>query len=91
MTRYDLREKLADAEHASWARWMVYLFSKCQRQADGSCTIPPEYVSHWQREVETPYEELSEREKESDRAEVELILPIIDNYAACQSGGEARP
>jgi hypothetical protein len=91
MTRHDLREKLADAEHASWARWMAYLFSKCQRQADGSCTIPSEYVSHWQREVETPYAELSEREKESDRTEVDLILPIIDNYVACQSGGEARP
>jgi hypothetical protein len=91
MTRHALREKLADAEHASWARWMAYLFSKCQRQANGSYTIPPEYVSHWQREVATPYAELSEREKESDRAEVELILPIIDNYVACQTGGEARP
>jgi hypothetical protein len=87
MTRYDLREKLADAEHASWARWMAYLFSKCQRQADGSYIIPLEYVSHWQREVATPYAELSEREKESDRGEVDLILPTIDNYVACQSEG----
>src|SRR5690349_13503273 len=29
MSREELIERLADKEHASWARWMGYLFSKC--------------------------------------------------------------
>jgi hypothetical protein len=29
MDKSELIEQLADKEHASWARWMEYLFSKC--------------------------------------------------------------
>jgi len=33
------------------------------------------------RQIETPYAELSEREKQSDRDEVAHILPIIKSFA----------
>ena len=36
MTRDELIERLADAEHASWARWMDYLFSKAVFEAEKS-------------------------------------------------------
>lgn|GEM_PF-6872315 len=83
MTRRDhLVEALAAAEHASWAHWQAYLFSCCERLPDGSLVIPAEKADRWQRQIETPYADLSEREKQSDRDEVAKILPLIDTYAA---------
>src|SRR5579859_481516 len=59
---------------------MSYQFSQCEKQADGSVLIPSALVAHWQKEIETPYSELLERYKQSDRDEVAHILPIIDEY-----------
>lgn len=78
----DLMEQLADAEHASWGRWMLYLFETCQQNPDGSVTIPPALVKRWDRQANTPYRDLTEREKASDRDEVRRILPLIDGYTA---------
>lgn len=77
---YELLEKLADAEHTSWAHWMKYLFSKCTVDPSGNYVIPKELVDRWQRQLNTSYADLSEREKESDRDEVRKILPIIETY-----------
>lgn len=82
MTDYELIEQLADKEHASWARWMEYLFSTCERGADGSMTIPANYVKHWTLEVMMPYARLPESAKQSDRDEVAHILPIIRQFIA---------
>ena len=82
MTETDLIEALAYAEHASWSHWMSYLFSRCERLPDGSMVIPAHLVEHWQRQVATPYAELSEREKQSDRDEVAKILPILRQFAS---------
>ena len=76
-----LIEQLADKEHASWARWMAYQFSRCEPLPDGSLVLPFPLVEHWQRQVETPYARLTEREKQSDREEVAHILPIIEQRA----------
>lgn len=73
----DLLEALAGAEHASWARWMEYLFSVSERTEDGAYRIPLRSVRHWERQIRTPYRDLTEKEKESDRDEVRRILPII--------------
>lgn len=80
MTEQDFIERLADAEHASWARWMVHLFSRCERCEDDALVIPPELAERWQRQIDTTYADLSEQEKQSDRNEVAHILPIIDEY-----------
>jgi|GEM_PF-4957665 hypothetical protein len=80
MTEGDLIEALAGPEHASWAHWMTYLFSQCTHNADGSLTIPADLVSHWQRQIDTDYADLTEREKDSDRQEVFDFLPIIRTY-----------
>lgn len=77
----DLIEQLADKEHASWARWQEYLHSLCEMREDGALVIPADRTAHWQRQIDTPYAGLSEREKQSDREEVEHILPIIRAYA----------
>lgn len=74
----DLIERLAAAEHASWARWMDWLFQVSQQYSDGSVRIPSFLVERWKSQAATPYAELSEAEKESDREEVRKILPIIE-------------
>jgi len=80
MTKDELIEALADCEHESWARWQAYLHSVCTENSDGSLTIPPEYVERWVRQIHTPYRDLSESEKQSDREEVARILPVIERF-----------
>lgn len=62
-------EDLAEFAHSQWSRWMRYLFSKCELNADGTMTMPKHQVDRWVRQVRTPYAELPENEKESDRKE----------------------
>lgn len=72
-----LLEQLADIEHARWAKWQRYLHNKATKQADGSLVIPAELVERWERQIETPYAELSEKEKESDREQVREYVDVI--------------
>jgi hypothetical protein len=81
MTEQELIEALSDKEHAGWARWMLYLFSKCDKREDGSVVIPASLVNRWTRQAATNYADLSEGEKQSDRNQVHLILPIIRSFA----------
>lgn len=81
MSEAELIEQLADQEHVGWAHWMAYLFQVSEQQPDGSVLIPAALVERWQRQVATPYTQLSEREKQSDREQVAHILPIIHAYA----------
>lgn len=83
MNRSQLIEALADAEHASWAHWMNYLFSQCsQPKGTNYLIIPGLLVERWKRQAATSYAELTEQEKQSDRDEVRKILPLIDTYIA---------
>jgi hypothetical protein len=70
-------ETLAEVEHDRWAHWQRYLHSKGQLQKDGSLILPSDMVSRWERQLSTPYPELTEEEKESDRTQVRRYLPII--------------
>lgn len=73
----NLRERLAADEHDRWARWQRYLHSCCEQNPDGSITIPAVLVERWERQIITPYEDLSEAEKESDRREADRILQLL--------------
>jgi hypothetical protein len=56
---------------------MTYLFSKGAFNEDGTWTMPVWAVERWQRQVRTPYAELSEPEKDSDRDEADRVLALI--------------
>jgi hypothetical protein len=78
----DIMEELAGIEHERWAHWQRYMHSKCERQPDGSLVIPPDLVTQWERQVGTPYADLTEQEKESDREQVRKYLPtLIDAFS----------
>jgi hypothetical protein len=72
-----LTEALAGVEHERWSHWQRYMHSKCERSSDGSLMIPSELVDQWERQLTTPYSDLSEAEKESDRDQVRRYLPLI--------------
>ena len=72
----NLREGIARIQHEIWAHWMEYLFSKAEKNEDGSYIIPEILASRWQRQVQTPYNELPENEKESDREIADWILRV---------------
>ena len=73
----DLVETLADIEHERWSHWQRYMHGKCEKQGDGSLRIPRELALRWERQSKTPYSELGESERESDREQVRLYLPVI--------------
>ena len=70
-------EDLAHIEHDRWSHWQKYMHAKGSRQADGSLLIPADLVAQWDRQIATPYAELSGKEKESDRDQVRKYLPAI--------------
>jgi len=73
----ELTEALAAIEHERWSHWQRYLHGKGIKQADGSLVLPPDLVSKWERQMSTPYADLSVSEKQSDRDQVNLYLPTV--------------
>lgn len=56
---------------------MQYMFGKCVRLPNGSVIVPSSLVERWTRQMNTAYGDLPEGEKESDRAEADKILGMI--------------
>jgi hypothetical protein len=77
LTSRELLEKLAAIEHERWAHWQQYMHDQCQRADDGSLIIPAELAQRWQTQIDTPYEDLTETEKDGDREQVRRYLPAI--------------
>jgi len=84
-----LREALAALEHDRWGRWQRYLHGKCDKhfEEEDSLLIPEESVRHWERQIATPYAELSEREKDSDRKEADRTIEVIRHFLTGEGDG----
>lgn len=84
----DVVEIMADVEHDRWAGWQKYFFSKCllkpQSQVGGMddryiyFALPKDLYERWTRQIETPYSELSEEEKDSDRKEARKTIEALE-------------
>lgn len=72
-----LKEDLSNLAHEQWSGWMQYLFEKSIKNEDGTVTIPAWAVERWERQINTPYSELSEQEQNSDRNEADKFLEVI--------------
>mgnify|MGYP003493291361 CR=1 FL=1 len=79
-------DRLAAVEHERWAHWQQYLHDQCQRTKDGSLVIPAELVARWSTQIATPFTQLSESERESDRDQVRRYLLLIIDELANQRG-----
>lgn len=75
--RTALVEVLAAIEHQRWADWQIYVHNLGTQNADGTITLPAASVKHWDRQIHTAYADLTEREKDSDREQVERYLETI--------------
>ena len=53
----EMIERLADLEHQQWAHWTKYMLDN----------LTPENIERWHGQIETPYADLTEKEKDSDR------------------------
>lgn len=73
----EIFEQMARLEHQRWASWQSYLHSKCARDDGGNLIIPSGYVKNLERLIRIPYEELSKKEKDTDREEVLKTWSII--------------
>ena len=62
-------EKLAALEHEQWAHWTRYMLDN----------LTSENIQRWRRQIETPYEDLSEKEKESDRVWARKVMELMQN------------
>lgn len=65
-----LLESLAELEHLQWAFWTNYLLD---HQSPGN-------IERWRRQIRTPYAELTEIEKDSDRKWAREVLTIASRY-----------
>jgi hypothetical protein len=54
------------------------MFSKGVLHPDGSLTLPKWAVERWTRQMNTSYENLSEKEKTSDRIEADKFLAVFN-------------
>lgn len=86
-----MREKLAALAHEQWSGWMSYLFEKSTENPDGTVTIPAWAVDRWKRQVKTPYSELSELERESDRVEADRVIEIVSERREPFEEGQTEP
>jgi len=86
MLNKELFEKLAAIEHERWADWQEYMFSRCAKHKDGTLTIAASNVKHWQRQIDTPYADLTEEEKDSDREQVRSYWESIGGTHAEHAG-----
>ena len=62
-----LLETLADIEHERWSSWMQWMFDHWT----------DENIERWKQQMLTPYADLPEHSKESDRKEVRKTLAAI--------------
>lgn len=77
-TQSALFEQLAAIEHQRWADWQAYFFSKCEQREDGALIVPAGYVNALLLQIATPYADLTEQEKESDREEVRRYWHLLE-------------
>lgn len=61
-----LREQLADLEHWQWAHWTRHMLGN----------LTPENIERWRRQIEAPYSDLTEEEKDSDRKWANEVLNL---------------
>ena len=83
----ELKEKLAAIEHERWADWQRWMHDQCLKingqvgEEGYGLVIPNDLVARWERQIKTPYSELSEKEKASDTEQVDRYWPLVESYA----------
>jgi len=79
----NLYEELASIQHDIWANWQRYLHSKLIFNLnDQRYELDVEDVDHWVGQINALYDDLTEKEKDSDREQVDKFWPLIEELSA---------
>ena len=70
----ELLEALAHVEHERWSGWEKY------RETCVSSKDKETHEARWKKQRTTPYRELSDKEKESDRVEARKSLAVMRDH-----------
>ncbi|KKN66522.1 hypothetical protein LCGC14_0470560 [marine sediment metagenome] len=74
----ELFEKLAAVQHDIWASWQRWVHeNKMTEDSFGDLTVQRVEYKRWQRQIKTPYDDLTESEKDSDREQVRKFWDLI--------------
>jgi len=74
----ELRELLAHLAHEQWSGWTEYLLENLDQV----------HIEGWKRQIATPYEFLSESEKDSDRKEADRVLGVLRRFFCWEEEGD---
>jgi len=72
----ELIEWLAALSHDQWTGWTRWMMDHWNTTHPGGET----FQERWQRQMRTPYAELSESEKGSDRQEAQRVIDLLIGY-----------
>lgn len=82
-----LREALAAYAHEAWSGWMRYMLPKLMDNAEHLLPAVTsggawkdsarKWLHRWLRQVDTPYADLPEEEKQSDRDEADKMIGVM--------------
>lgn len=82
----ELKEKLAAIEHERWSDWQKYMQSlaKADWTPDGETifTYTVDQFARWNKQIETPYSQLSRKEQLSDLEQVDRYWPLVEALIA---------
>ena len=100
------RERLADLEHEQWGHWTHYMLGVLKplmrhgRVAHANMIsmgpVPEplqaavDALRRWEKQIATPFSELSEKEKDSDREWADKVLHSMSGYAVVFKDSEAH-
>lgn len=71
-------EILADVEHERWSGWMKYMVSRMTQRSDGTLQFNDDDFGRWMQQAITPYKDLPEHSKESDRKEARTTIEALN-------------
>lgn len=87
----EFRESLAALMHEIWAHWTKYMLGTGIATASGAMILPPDNVERWYRQIDTPYADLTEKEKGSDRNQADKVLALLHEWAVLGKQGPSVP
>ncbi len=83
MENEKLKEAIADQCHQQWTHWMQYLLSRCHAvdlTDTETLIIPAIETKRWKKQINIPYNCLSEEEKASDREQADKIIKGMEEF-----------
>ena len=72
----DKIELIADFMHDQWSHWTKHQFKVMFNYQNWS-EEKDELIERWRRQMNTPYAELSEKEKDSDREWAKKLIDLL--------------